>query len=798
MKTCKEKARGVQASGLPNKRFSKNAYTNNSAVERLLPRLDLLKETGAGTWMACCPAHDDRRPSLSIKDGDDRVLLHCFAGCPVEDITAAIGLEMRDLFNDSRRPIQRPRPTVRKISAPTAENLSAAEAAAKQWERGEPADPLHGYLVSKDIGPNGARQSGVVLLVPVMGADGEIQSLQRIMPDGTKRFTKGGRMKGGRFVIGDLTDPERLVIAEGFATAASCYEATGLPAVVAFNAGNLAPVAESIREQLPDAQIVLAADDDRSTKGNPGAAAAQKAARAVSGLVAMPGIEGDFNDLHAAQGPEAVRAAIDAAEPPVFDDLSQADSSPAVQFDLSHDQLALELGSAAGWNENARFVAAWGRWLFWDGTALWEQDERLEHMTRARDFLRDKAVALQGWAERMAHKEPDKAKADQLLKWARVEGRSLRSTPTRNAVIDAAKSNLQSVAVPEQFDARLDVVATPAGAVELRTGKLRPAVRGDYFTRAVTASPQDKKPRRWLQFLDEAMQGNTEMVAFLQRLAGYALTGETREHKLPFLWGPGGNGKSVFCNTLFELFGTYARKASAETFLQTRGEQHPTNLAGLAGARLVVASELPAGRAWNESVIKDLTGGDVITARYMRQDFFDYVPQFTLLVVGNHMPQIGAVDAAIRRRLMMIPFTNTPRFVDQRLEEKLRAEHGAILSWAIEGARAWYSGGLQPPQTVIDASNEYAEAEDVLGQFIEAELIEDPQTIGALSSVVHERYSLWMERQGGRAMSNRALSQALTERGFRIRKGREGRHLEGWRLRDVGGRAWAHSAGGYS
>ncbi len=210
---------------------------------------------------------------------------------------------------------------------------------------------------------------------------------------------------------------------------------------------------------------------------------------------------------------------------------------------------------------------------------------------------------------------------------------------------------------------------------------------------------------RWLAFLHDIFAGDAELIAFIQRAAGYALTGETREHKLLFLYGTGRNGKSVLLNILFYIWGEYARRTHATSFLNSTGDKHPTDLAGLQGARLVAGSELPKGKTWDESVIKDLTGGDVLTARYMRGDFFDFDPQLTLFIAGNNMPSFRGVDEAIRARVVLVPFAVTipPERRDTHLADKLKAEAGQILQWAIEGAVMWQQRGLDVPASVAAA-----------------------------------------------------------------------------------------------
>ena len=249
---------------------------------------------------------------------------------------------------------------------------------------------------------------------------------------------------------------------------------------------------------------------------------------------------------------------------------------------------------------------------------------------------------------------------------------------------------------------------------------MRPALREDYQTKSTAVAPGEDCSL-WLQFLGRITFGNLELQQFIQRMCGYALTGITREHALFFLYGTGANGKSVFLNTLCGMMGGYAKTAPIATFIDSKNQNHPTDLAGLQGARLVTAIETEEGRRWSESKVKALTGGDRITARFMRQDFFEYTPQFKLIIAGNHKPGIQTVDESMRRRFNLLPFTVTipPSERDAELTEKLRSEWPGILAWAIEGCLAWQREGLNQPCTVIDATAEYFESEDFIAQWMD-------------------------------------------------------------------------------
>ncbi len=216
--------------------------------------------------------------------------------------------------------------------------------------------------------------------------------------------------------------------------------------------------------------------------------------------------------------------------------------------------------------------------------------------------------------------------------------------------------------------------------------------------------------------MERVTDGNRELQAFLQRMAGYCLTGITREHALFFCHGTGGNGKSTFLDILSSILGLedYAQTADAEIFTAGRKDQHSTEIARLRGARLVITTETEQGRAWSEKRIKEMTGGDAITANFMRQDKFTFKPEFKLLMAGNHKPRIRNVNEAIRRRLHLIPFTvKIPEEQkDKDLADKLKAERGAILQWMIAGCLQWQVMGLQPPEMVRAATDDYLEDED--------------------------------------------------------------------------------------
>jgi putative DNA primase/helicase len=281
------------------------------------------------------------------------------------------------------------------------------------------------------------------------------------------------------------------------------------------------------------------------------------------------------------------------------------------------------------------------------------------------------------------------------------------------------------------------------------------------MTKLAAVAPADTTEcPRWLQFLREATNDDQDLIGFLQQWCGYCLTGDTKEHALLFIYGGGGNGKSVFQNTLAGILKDYATAAAMETFVASSSDKHPTDLAMLHGARLVTASETEEGRAWAESRIKQLTGGDRIRARFMRQDFFEYTPQFKLLLIGNHQPSLRNVDDAAKRRFNIIPFIHKPATPDRDLEAKLRAEWPSILRWMIDGCLMWQHSDLIRPQVVTDATDEYFNEQDSVRQWIE-ECCEMNATLRDTASNLFKSWAAWAIANGEKPGSSKWFGGVL-------------------------------------
>jgi putative DNA primase/helicase len=303
-----------------------------------------------------------------------------------------------------------------------------------------------------------------------------------------------------------------------------------------------------------------------------------------------------------------------------------------------------------------------------------------------------------------------------------------------------------------------------------------------YITKSTSIAPADGIPFHWLVFLFETTGSDTDLLRYIQQMCGYILTGDISEHALFFIYGPGGNGKSVFLNTLIKIMGDYAVTAAMETFTASKTDRHPTDLAMLCGARLVAVSETEEGRAWAESRIKQLTGGDRISARFMRQDYFSFVPQFKLVIIGNHKPRLHNVDDAMRRRIHIIPFTHVPANQDKHLEDKLRVEYPQILNWMIEGAKDWQANGFLVPAVVHNATDEYFAAQDLFGQWLD-ECCETGPSHSTAGSALFENWKGYAEHRGERPGTMPSFADNLTKRGFEKRKTRAANVYDGIALK---------------
>jgi len=425
---------------------------------------------------------------------------------------------------------------------------------------------------------------------------------------------------------------------------------------------------------------------------------------------------------------------------------------PSPPEPFSEDDIADRF--AARYRNRLRFVAARGRWMRWNGK-VWVADETAKTLELVRRMARAAAAMIDD----------------------RTMSRRLCSEKLYRSVEKIARSDPRMAEAATVWDRGDMVINTPSGLLDLETGYLREAAPADLVTRMAGASPGGECPR-WDRFLMEVTGDDAEMVAYLQRVAGYCLTGSMKEQVFFFLQGSGANGKSIFISVLTAILGDYAASAPLGTFASVYGDKHPTDLAGIASARAVFVTETEAGKPWAESRIKAITGGDKLSVRFLYKDFFEVQPSFKIVVAGNARPRLVGVGEAMKRRLHLIPFNVTipPEQRDKDLLQTLLNERNGIFAWALKGCAQWQRIGLAPPETVLSAAVGYFQDEDIVGQWIEECCATGPQ-FRAPSLQLYKAWSEWADARGYPVGTQRALGEELRTRGYiQYRTGRE----RGW------------------
>ncbi|MCK6452365.1 MAG: phage/plasmid primase, P4 family [Alphaproteobacteria bacterium] len=411
------------------------------------------------------------------------------------------------------------------------------------------------------------------------------------------------------------------------------------------------------------------------------------------------------------------------------------------------DALALRFcGDYAG---ELRYVARWKRWMAWDGRS-WRPDATLLAAERAR--------AVCGRAAGDVRRTEADAKAAARLQ-ERLAGAALPAQVER-----LARSDRALAAEPGQWDLDPDRLNTPVGMLDTASGETLPHDPEAYMTRITAvapAAPGTPHPL-WSGFLDRLTGGDAELAFYLQRVAGYALTGRTSEHAVFFLHGPGASGKSTFLATLARILGGYAGVMAADPFLGSPARLEAA-FRRIDGVRLAAIEDAGDGARWSAARIKALAGSDA-------------APGAKLMIACNDRPQLGRVDEAVSRRLHLVPFAAVPEAErDPFLPDKLAAEHPAILRWAIDGALAWRRIGLSPPAAVLAARERHLADEDTLAQWL-AEGTRPAPGGWASSSALYESWRRWCRDAGEPPGSQKRLSRMLEARGFQPKRRRTGHH----------------------
>ena len=401
-----------------------------------------------------------------------------------------------------------------------------------------------------------------------------------------------------------------------------------------------------------------------------------------------------------------------------------------------------------------RYLAECRRWVIYDGRR-WTRHSKLQVAELAKQVARNIPNEI---ANCPAGQEKE------LIKWARKS----ESKERIMAMVELAKSDSRIVCCESDFDRDPLLLNLENGVLDLRDGELKPHQPELMLTKLaqVVFDPAAKCPT-WQKALATWFANDEAMQQYLQRALGYMSTGETRQQCVFLAYGTGANGKSVAINTVMGILGEYALQTPVETIMIKAGGGIPNDVARLAGARMVVAMEGESGQKLAESLVKAMSGGDALTARFLYGEFFDFMPQFKLVIVTNHKPIIHGQDHGIWRRIHLIPFEATiaEESRDPRLAEKLLAERSGILNWLLAGCLAWQKEGLKPPEVMMVAKAVYQKEMDPIGNFIE-ECCQCGSDTRSTGNALYAQYAEWAKDCGEKAISRRLFYRRLREKGF--------------------------------
>ena len=523
--------------------------------------------------------------------------------------------------------------------------------------------------------------------------------------------------------------------------------------VATCNAGGAGKWRNSHSECLKGRHVTLIPDNDDAGRDH-----VQKVAASLKGIalsvriLSLPGLpaKGDVSDWLDAGGTVAELTAAPTAAP-----------AKATTDDSDDAPFGSELALSEEFARNANGVLRWTPGLEWmvNSGTHWKKDESLRRFTAAKSVCKGAAAGLES---------------------AKLAGK-ICSAGTHSAILSLARSADGIVTGIEEWDKHPMLLNTPAGVIDLETGR-EVSRDGLLFTQVAGASPAATPTPIWDKFMREVFDGDLEMVEFMQRMGGYSLTGSIKEQKLFFLHGNGANGKSVFLDVLRAIGGQYSYNLPSEALMTSKHESHPTMLASLHGKRLAISSEIEESAHWAEARIKAMTGDETMTARYMRQDFFTFRVSHKHIIAGNFKPRLKGDDFAMVRRMVLIPFSQ--RFEgarrDNNLPDKLKAEYPGILAWFIEGARKWAASGLAIPAAITEASQEYMAEQDDIGLWIESRCERVPGH-PELASALFASFESWKRDNGEHAGSAKTFSQRL-ERSYDKKATNKGKVFRGLRL----------------
>ena len=778
----------------------------------LLGRLGDVETTPDG-YLVHCPAHDDSQQSLRLAVSDQgKVLLRCRAGCSTTKVLDSLDMTMRDLATmtaGDATPAHRASSTSKPASPAAVASLAMRLDGYASTILDDVAAPAREYaayrfglsdddLVRLGIGYTEDLGGGPRLVVPFRDVDGVARGFQArsLVQDAAVRWLGPKSPEGGSWsklgYFHGSSGWDEVLVCEGpgdaLTGAALGYDTIGVAG--ASHAGNAA-IVEEIAGMIGDREAIIAGDGDPAGRRFSATLAEGLAERDVRVKVLRVPDGLDLSDW-LKRGPDTfareVIRAISAAEP--------VSSRGAALLAWDEDTYSLsDLGGARYLRDYIESIGSGVRYseeagFFLLDNGVWRVDNRQAVRTHAQavaDLVRDLARTASIEAAKDGAGDSDKKRAARMNKYAAHVQTSLGL----NAILRELQAVQGVPASIEDFDKHPDLLAVRNGVVNLRTGVLGPHDPKLLLTRRVEHAyrPEARAPR-WEAFLREVFPKHDELPAYMKRLVGYGLTGHTAEQCFAVLYGTGANGKSVFTDTLTEVFREQTVTTPFSTFEDRGSGGIPNDLAALKGARYVMAAEGEQGRPMAEAVLKRVTGRDLISARFMRKEFFEFRPTFLLMLATNFRPSFKGQDEGLWRRVKLIPWERyfKPHERDHRLSDDLLREAEGILAWAVEGAREWFANGLADPDLITGSTKEYRETSDALAGFLPGVFVLDPDAGRVEGKVLFEQYLQWADEENLPARerwTRRTFFGALEERGLVKRKTNKGVAFDGVRRAKV-------------
>ncbi|MFJ4529077.1 phage/plasmid primase, P4 family [Streptomyces nigrescens] len=802
----------------------------------LLSRFADVSEEMDGGYLARCPAHGDSRPSLRIWRGDDlKVRLTCRAGCQTEDVIKSVNLPWSALFNVTGEgavvPKEKPQLVGPGPVAALAQYIDLTRDAFgfTGCHSGTPAisyaadrfglsrDQAFDLGVGEDFEDleadfpyrsNSFRQYPR-LTVPLYDFNGVARGLQGrdLSGECPGRWLSLMNPKGARWspygVFRGQGGYRAVIVTEGPGDGLSSVS-VGYDAVIirgAALAGSpelMAELAEGLRGQ----QVIAAGDNDPAGQ--------QFNRRLADGLsehgitvfeMALPLDKDDITKWRERDPdafPAAFHAAVKAAKPVTKESAAVVDTETGALVPDGDDaqravalmsEFAKRYGSSDVLNAHALVAFTGGRikyasglgFYVWNGV-VWEQSE-----TRVRQAIHYMGAALTAAADEKS-KDAQRDDKDDPGKFLRKISKGFTTTRAIDNLMRELRAVPSVYADVADFDAKPELLSFRNGTVDLRSGRLRPHEKSDMITQslAIDYNPDAKCPG-WEKFLREIFPSLPELPSYVQRLVGYGLTGYTSEQCFAVLWGKGANGKSVLTDALAKIFKAITKNTPFATFEDKASGGIPNDIAALRDARLVMSSEGESGKPMSEAILKRASGGDEMTARFMRKEFFTFTPKFLIMLATNHQPKFRGQDEGLWRRVKLVPFRRyfAPHEREDRavMDRRFQVEEAeGIAAWAVRGAAEWLANGLQDPAVITEATKEYRETSDALAGFFPGVIVRCKDDCQMPGSDAFNAYLDWCEAENlpsKERWSRRAFYSAMAERQVTSKKTNKGIALQG-------------------